>query len=88
MTDPIPFKPVDESIERRQLAEESKELLESKALQAAILLLRKRWFAEMMASTDDEQDKRLKAQIRALEAIPQELQILINDQKMALARKK
>ena len=88
MTEPIPFKPVDESIERRQLAEESKGLLESKALCAAILGLRKQWFAEWVASTNDEQDKRLKAQIRALEAIPQELQILINDQTMAQARKK
>ena len=88
MTDPIPFKPVDESIERRQLAEESKELLESKALCAAILELRKQWFAEWVASTNEEQDKRLKAQIRALEAIPQELQILINNQKMAQARSK
>jgi hypothetical protein len=30
----------------------------------------------------------LKAKIQALEAIPQELQILINNQKMAEARKK
>ena len=88
MTDPIPFKPVDESIQRRQLAEEAHELLNNKAFTTAILELRKRWFAAMMSSTDDAVDRMLKAQIKALELIPQELQILINNQKMAEARKK
>ena len=88
MTDPIPFKPVDESIQRRQLADEAHELLNNKAFTTAILELRKRWFASMMDSNDEGQDRILKAQIRALEMIPQELQILINNQKMHEARKK
>jgi hypothetical protein len=88
MTDPIPFKPVDESIQRRQLADEAHELLNNKAFTTAILELRKRWFADMMDSNDEGRDRILKAQIRALEMIPQELQILINNQKMHEARKK
>ena len=53
MTDPIPFRPVDESIQRRQLADGAHELLNNKAFTTAILELRKRWFAIMMDSTDD-----------------------------------
>jgi hypothetical protein len=88
MTDPIPFKPVDESIQRRQLADAAHELLNNKAFTTAILELRKQWFAAMMDSTEYSVDRALKAQIKALEMIPQELQILINNQKMAEARKK
>ena len=88
MTDPIPFRPVDENIQRRQLAEGAHELLNDKAFTMAILELRKRWFAAMMDSTDDAVDRMLKAQIKALELIPQELQILINNQRMAEARKR
>jgi hypothetical protein len=84
MTDPIPIRPE----ERKELATEARELLDNKAFTTAILDLRKRWFAEMMASADEAVDRSLKAKIQALEAIPQELQILINNQKMAEARKK
>jgi hypothetical protein len=87
MTEPIPFKPAD-PVQRKELADEAKWLLDNKAFTAAVLALRKRWFAEMMASTDEVVDRRLKAQILALEAIPQELQILVNDEKMAQARHK
>lgn len=87
MTDPIPFKPADPNV-RRELADEAKWLLDNKAFTAAILALRKRWFAEMMASTDDAQDKLIKAKILALESIPQELQIFVNDEKMHQARQK
>ena len=89
MTDPIPFKPVDESIERRKLADEAKELLDNKAFTTAILALRKRCLRALMElATADEQDDVHRAKISALEAIPQELQISINDQKMHEARKK
>ena len=84
MTDPIPIRPE----ERKALAEEAKDLLENKAFTTAVLELRKRWFGEMMASTDWALDQMLKAKIQALEAVPQELQILINNQKMAEARRK
>ena len=86
MSEPIPLKSADASVERRQLADDAKWLLENKALQAAILALRKRWFAEMMESLDEAQDRLLKAQIRALEAIPQELQVLVNNETMHRAR--
>jgi hypothetical protein len=84
LTDPIPIRPE----ERKELATEARELLDNKAFTTAILDLRKRWFAEMMVSADEAVDRSLKAKIQALEAIPQELQILINNQKMAEARKK
>ncbi len=87
MTEPIPFKPMD-PIERKELADGAKELLGNKAFTEATLRLRKQWFEEWKASTDEAQDKVLKARIQALEAIPQQLQIIINDQTMALARKK
>jgi hypothetical protein len=84
LTDPIPIRPE----ERKELATEARELLDNKAFTTAILDLRKRWFAEMMVSADEAVDRSLKAKIQALEAIPQELQILINNQKMAEARRK
>ena len=86
MTDPVPFKPTDGG-ERRALAEEAKSLLDNKAFSAAILGLRKQWFAEMM-SAPPERLLQYQGQLRALESIPLQLQVLINDQKMAEARKK
>ena len=88
MTDPIPFRPVDESIERRKLADEAHELLDNKAFLAAILALRKRYFAENQASRDSSVRDEMWARINALEDIPQELQILINNQKMHETRKR
>jgi len=83
MSDAIPFRP-----ETKMLADDANDLLKSKAFQAAILALRKQWFAELMASNNDELDRALKAQMRALEAIPQELQVFVNNQKMHEARQK
>ena len=88
MTDPIPFKPVDESLQRRQLADEARELLDNRAFTTAILALRKRYFAENQASRDSSVRDEMWAKINALEDIPQELQILINNQRMAESRKK
>ncbi len=87
MTDPIPFKPTD-PIERKELADGAKELLNDKAFTEAILRLRKQWQAEKMATTDEKTMVQLTLKQQALEAIPQQLQIIINDQTMALARKK
>jgi hypothetical protein len=86
VSDALPFKPPGD-YERRQLADEAKDLLDNKAFCAAILALRKTYHAELMASKDEYMDRILKARMQALESIPQELQILINDQKMAQARK-
>ena len=87
MTEPIPFKPADPT-ERKERADEAKELLENKAFTEAILRLRKQWHAEKMATSDEKVMVHLTLKQQALEAIPQQLQILINDQIMALARKK
>jgi hypothetical protein len=84
VTDPIPFKPVDGG-ERKALADEARGLLENKAFSAAILGLRKQWFAEMMAASP-ERLLQYQGMLRALESIPLQLQTLINDQKMAEAR--
>jgi hypothetical protein len=88
VSDPIPFKPVDESIERRKLAEDAGELLSSRAFTTSILNLRKRFFERLMDAETPDSKMALIERIRALESIPQELQILVNDQKMAEARKK
>ena len=77
-----------DDIERRKLADGSHELLTNAAFNAAILALRKQWFSEWVASNDEVKDRILKAQIRALEDMPQQLQLFINDQTMAQARKK
>ena len=87
MTDPIPFKPADPT-ERKEWADEAKELLDNKAFTEAILRLRKQWHAEKMATSDEKVMVHLTLKQQALEAIPQQLQILINDQIMAQARKR
>ena len=69
------------------MADEAKGLLENKAFSSAILGLRKQWFAEMMIAPPDRL-LQFQGMLRALESIPQQLQTLINDQKMSEARKK
>jgi hypothetical protein len=71
---------------KRELADAANALSNDRAFTQAVLSLRKRWFEEWLASSTDEQARGLKAQIKALEAIPQELSILINDYKMAVKR--
>ena len=87
MTEPIPFKPQDPT-ERKERADEAKDLLDSKAFTAAILALRKRYFELLMTAQTAEDKMALIERIRALEDIPQQLQIFVNDQIMAQARKK
>ena len=87
MTEPIPFKPADPT-ERKERADEAKELLDNKAFTAAILALRKRYFELLMGAEDVESKMCMIERIRALEDVPQQLQIFINDQIMAQARKK
>lgn len=87
MSDPIPFTP-EAGVERKERARAAQDLLDNKAFTAAILALRKQWFAEWVASKDLSEDLILKAKIQALEAIPQQLTILVNDEKMAQAKKK
>jgi hypothetical protein len=73
---------------RKALAEESKELLESKAFTAAILALRKQWFGQLMEAQAPETIMAYKYKLEALEAVPQQLAIFVNDQKMADKRMK
>ena len=87
MTDPVPFKPVD-ATERKALADEAKELLDNKSFTNAILALRKRYFEQLMGAQTTEEKLQFIERIRALEDVPQQLQIFCNDQTMALARKK
>jgi hypothetical protein len=88
VTDPIPLRPADEGVERRKRADESKDLLDNKAFTAAILALRKRYFELMMGAQTTEEKLSFIERIRALEDVPQQLQIFVNDQVMAQARKK
>jgi hypothetical protein len=71
---------------KKEFAQAAEELLGNKAFNQAILDLRKRWFDEFLASEPVETVLERKAMIKALEAIPTELQILINDYRMAQAR--
>ena len=87
MTEPIPFRPADPT-ERKERADEAKELLDNKAFTAAILALRKRYFELLMGAEDVESKMCMIERIRALEDVPQQLQIFVNDQKMQDARKK
>ena len=87
MTEPIPFRPADPT-ERKALADEAKELLDNKSFTNAILALRKRYFELLMGAEDVESKMCMIERIRALEDVPQQLQIFVNDQKMAEARKK
>ena len=87
MSDALPFRPAGD-YERRQLADEAKELLDNKAFTEAILRLRKRYFELLMAPNSTEEKLALIERIRALEDVPQQLQIFVNDEKMAQARKK
>jgi hypothetical protein len=72
--------------QKQEFAQAAEELLGNKAFSAAILDLRKRWFDELLASSDVNQEHDLKVMIKALEAIPAELQIKINDYRMAQKR--
>lgn len=73
---------------KKEFAQAAEELLGNKAFGQAILDLRKRWFDEFLAATTTEAVLERKAMIKALEAIPTELQIRINDYKVALDRQR
>lgn len=72
--------------QKKELADAARGLSEDRAFTQAILSLRKRWFDDLLAADDVAKVLELKAQIKALEAIPKELNVLINDYKMAAKR--
>ena len=87
MTEPIPLRP-ENPTERKERADEAKDLLESKAFTAGILALRKRYFEMLMGAQTTEEKLQFIERIRALEDVPQQLQIFVNDQKMQDAKKR
>jgi hypothetical protein len=60
-------------------ATQAKELKDNPAFQAAILALRKEWFGTLMTTTHEQQSQFLVMKLQALEAIPAQLQVFIND---------
>ena len=67
----------------KSAARSATDILGNTAFQQAILDLRKQWFGSLMSATvDDAEARRLVAQLRALEAIPNQLQTYINSGKM------
>lgn len=62
-------------------ADQAKALKDDPAFQAAVLALRKEWFGMLMAGAQlsSEQKFELIAQLRTLEALPQQLQVFMND---------
>lgn len=74
--------------ELRLRADQAKELKDDPAFQAAVLALRKQWHAEQMVASDEKEIVRLARAMQTLEAIPQQLQVHMNDYQMAKARSK
>lgn len=73
--------------QKRELHDQARDLLAAKVFTDAVLDLRKRWFAELMdGAATTEQKLALIERIKALEAIPQALQAIINDYTMAKRR--
>lgn len=68
---------------KRELRDQAKTLLDDRAFTDAVLALRKRWFAELMDAKAPDEKLALIERIRALEAIPTELQTIVNDYTMA-----
>ena len=68
-----------DDIHRR--ADQAKALKEDPAFQAAILALRKEWFGLLMAGAQSSPEQKLElvARLRTLEALPQQLQVFMND---------
>jgi sulfur transfer complex TusBCD TusB component (DsrH family) len=73
----------DELQRKRELNDGARELLDNKAFDAAILSLRKRWFDQLLIADGIEKVVEYRAMIKALEAIPAELTVIMNDWKMA-----
>lgn len=70
-----------EEIKRR--SDQAKELKDDPAFQAAVLALRQQWHAEQMAAIEDKAIVHLALKMQTLEAIPQQLQVFMNDWTMA-----
>jgi hypothetical protein len=68
----------------KELAREAQSLKDNRAFMVAIQILQKQWYGELLdPKTDEEQTRRLRAQLIVLEAIPRMLDSLIASQTMA-----
>jgi ferric iron reductase protein FhuF len=74
----------DDLSRKRELNDAARSLIDDKAFDQAILSLRKRWFEALMSAEKLEEMAEYRAMIKALEAIPVELNVLINDYKKAV----
>ena len=74
--------------ETHHLADQAKALKDDPAFQAAVLALRKEWYAKLMASQSEYLDRELKGKLQALEDIPARLQVLMNDWEAVKRRQK
>ena len=73
--------------ERRELSDAAKALLADKAFGFVYLELRQRWFGQLLEQPHDSPVQReLAARLRALDAIPTELSLLLNDYRVAAQR--
>jgi hypothetical protein len=72
---------------KKELADAARDLLDNKAFAQAILELRKRLFEELLGCQADQLIE-FRAQIKALESIPAELTILMNNYKMAIRQQR
>jgi len=77
----------DDLSKKRESAEAAKSVIEDKAFQQAVSQLRARWYEQMLATRDREQRDELMAMSKALRGIQDELNVLMNDYKMALRQK-
>lgn len=71
---------------KKEFAQAAEELLGNKAFNQAIIDLRKRWYDQILAAVPGAARDELVAMSKTLDALAPELQILINDYKMAQAR--
>jgi hypothetical protein len=80
---------VNDLFAKRLLKEEAAELLDPKGVfMAAVKAVRLQWFGDLMDTRDPDATLTLVAQLRALDAIPEQLQTAVNDYKMAQSRQK
>lgn len=69
---------------RRELARDARELSQDRAFQAACALLRTQWYNELLnPKLDLSGVYDLRAKLQVLDAIPQMIQKLMNDEMMA-----
>jgi hypothetical protein len=78
----------DDLSKKRELHDAAKELTDNPAFLQAILDLRRRWLDELMTAAETTDEKlALIERMKALEAVPAELKVIMNDYRMAARQK-